>query len=409
METIKILHASDLHISIHKQFRSPVDKLKEINLGDWSRKGIWEKLKVPSEFTKAWWKKMAASSYDPEILRALAEFIYRRARRKLDPDGKEIYLEDADLDAVILTGDLATTGAEDDILQVRNFLSSPFNPKYPHKSRDAHYRGATLSAVKIPVVILPGNHDRYVPTRELTTVLLDKLYIFPKYFNVGGRKFDEHLSDFISEPVQPAEIERVCIGGKIIRIVILSADFTLRNFDEHKGFLGWLAQGKVHRRVLRKLSAMTQSLVDNKKEDEIIHILWACHFPPRFPRIETHSKLLGEDLLLKEANKLGVKAILAGHTHHQLKYNTPSMNRDLEVLCCGTTTQHEPQSMPGGIDEENTEAGNFFQILEIKVDEDGFFQINVEHYRYSSIGGRSNFLMGHQVAPNLLFWERSPR
>ena len=59
---------------------------------------------------------MAASSHDRGALAALAEFIYENAKRKLDADGNELTEdEEGKLDAVVITGDIATTGSADDV------------------------------------------------------------------------------------------------------------------------------------------------------------------------------------------------------------------------------------------------------------------------------------------------------
>ena len=82
---------------------------------------------------------MAASSYDPETLQALAEFIYNNARKKLDQQDNEIFENGKDkLDAVVLTGDLATTGGYDDIKLVADFLRSAPSFKCRYKSAEKY-------------------------------------------------------------------------------------------------------------------------------------------------------------------------------------------------------------------------------------------------------------------------------
>lgn len=139
MKPIRILHASDLHIVLYKNhnYRSPLDRLEDINFtNDWSWNGIREKLKTPQNFFNSWWKKLSASSYEPEVLDALAEYIYKNAIRKNDGQGNLIEDSEGNLDAVILTGDLATTGEKDDILQTRKFLQGTPNEKRPYVTTD---------------------------------------------------------------------------------------------------------------------------------------------------------------------------------------------------------------------------------------------------------------------------------
>lgn len=322
---------------------------------------------------------MAVSSYDPEILESLAEFIYENAKRKLDYDGSEI-IDDGEekLDAVILTGDLATTGSRDDIEMVAKFLRAKFNAKYPHKSQEDDYRGATLSAVKIPVLYLPGNHDRYIPTRERYKGII------PKFFTPGGLNFDQMLFDYSRRSVCEVELTTDISQNNRLRVVILAADFTLKHFDDHEGFCGWLAQGKAYSHLCQEMIHRTESLREQKREDEILCVLWAIHFPPDYPGCREHSKLLGSEEFINAANRTGVNAVLAGHTHEQLTYRLPSMS--FKVYCCGTTTQHEPQAIAGGRDEWHTKKGNLFKIITVTATETESVALSSKDYRYSRFG-----------------------
>ena len=324
---------------------------------------------------------MYVSSCDEQILEDLAEFIYENVRRKLD-DGIEI-TEDGEekLDAVVLTGDLATTGSTDDIEQVGKFLRAKFNPRNPHKGDEDDYRGATLSAVKVPVLYLPGNHDRYVFSREW--------YGFsPKFYTPGGTEFDRLLLDYRQDHIQRIELPAEVSKDKKLRVVILAADFTLDNFDDHEGFLGWLAQGKAYSNLRRELREETERLREEKTEDEILCVLWAVHFPPDYPGCPNESRLLGDEKFIQAANTAGVSAILAGHTHKHLNYRQPSMT--FKVFCCGTTTQHEPQAMVGGRDESDVRKGNLFQIITVTADEAGSVKLSAKDYRYAGFGRQSN-------------------
>jgi hypothetical protein len=383
MASIRILHASDLHISVHKQLRSPIDKLRDLDdpSDELARRVAAALRSSPKIFFTAWWKRMYVSSCDAQILEDLAEFIYENARIKLD-GGIEI-TEDGEekLDAVVLTGDLATTGSTDDIEQTRKFLRARFNPERPHKSNEDDYSGATLSAVKVPVLYLPGNHDRYVFTRDW--------YGFsPKFFTPGGTEFDRLLSDYRQHPIQSIELTAEVSKDKKLKTVILAADLALEQFDDHEGFLGWLAQGKAYSNIRRELREATERLKEQRKEDEILCVLWAVHFPPDYPGCPNESRLLGEEKLIQTANTAGVSAVLAGHTHKQLNYRNPSMS--FRVFCCGTTTQHEPQAMVGGRDELDARKGNLFQIITVVADEAGKVKMSAKDFRYSGFGPQSN-------------------
>ena len=107
-----------------------------------------------------------------------------------------------------------------------------------------------------------------------------------------------------------------------------------------------------------------------------------------FPHYPEHSRLLGEEKLVQAANKLGVRAILAGHTHVQSTYRTPDMG--FWVYCCGTTTQYEPLAMT----QKDGERGNFFQIITITGDASGQINISGKDYRYGETGTSFTPLMG---------------
>jgi len=79
-----------------------------------------------------------ASSYNPGALDCLCNFIEDQESR---------------LNAIIITGDLATTGLEPDLEKARAFLEGDPDvaPEFDQ----------TIAHVKLPVFVLPGNHDRY--------------------------------------------------------------------------------------------------------------------------------------------------------------------------------------------------------------------------------------------------------
>lgn len=300
MASINILHASDLHICIHDQLRSPIDKFGDLeNPWDISLSGMSEKFRLLPEFALAWWQKMAASSYDPETLQALAEFIYNNARRKLDEQGNEIVESGEDkLDAVVLTGDLATTGSYDDIKLVANFLRAPSSRRCCYKSGEKYYRGPTLSAVKIPVLCLPGNHDRFIGSHDFYRNR-------PIVFKPGSTEFDEQILDYRPAPFRELELFAPITETKKLRVVVLAVDFTLEDLRDCEGEFGWLAQGLAFSNRRKAVADRTDALQKAKSDNELLCIIWAMHFPPKFPHFPDHSRLLGEDNVIRAANRTG--------------------------------------------------------------------------------------------------------
>jgi len=378
MSSINLLHASDLHVSFLSQLRSPLDQYRDLEPGD------PEILEVLWYAVRSWQKRISASSYDPQTLEDLAEFIYTNARKKLVDEEEVTETGEEKLDGIILSGDLATTGNPRDIGHFKQFLSADFNPKYPYRRGG----GATLSAVRIPIIFLPGNHDRYIPTRRFYGY-------YPLIFAPGGVEFDQRLMDYRSKPVQRREIVS---EDEQLRVVVFCADFTLRTLADHQGRLGWLAQGKVHKDTLDALLSATRNEVQKGLSGNLC-ILWVVHFPPFYPGIKSHSRLLGEDTLISAANSVGVRAILAGHTHKQLRYANSAMAT--EVFCCGTTTQYEPLSLMGARHQDDLLEGNHFEILTITTSTKEEPQIIAKQYRYS--------VATDSGGPRLMEWMEVPK
>ena len=233
----------------------------------------------------------------------------------------------------------------------------------------------------MPVLCLPGNHDRFIPTRA------------PIIFRPGGTEFDR-LADYSHVPVHPIELTCDLPNDRRLRAVVLGADLTLKRLGDHEGTCGWLAQGRAYERICNSLSRATEWHRKRKKEEEVLCVLWAVHFPPEFPGIPRHSRLLDERKFIEAANHAGVDAVLAGHTHRQLAYRNPAMS--FRVFCCGTTTQHEPRALAGGRDEGDTTKGNLFQIITVEADSGGRAALSTGDYRYSNLGSPDG--------PSLMCW-----
>lgn len=377
MSSINILHASDLHLSPDAYLRSSVDRWSDLDdVWDYSPSGIIEKARAAGESIKALIKKHASSQH-PEALESLARFIYINS--KSTPPSQESQ-DHARLDAVVLTGDLATTGREDDIKQVKYFLSAHPHPRHPYTSDDPKYKDATLAGVGIPVIFLPGNHDRFQPKNSLHDQV-------PVVFAPGGTLFDGLGVDYRKEPVQKKEISTPIENGEL-RVMILTADFTLRQLGDHSGRFGWLAQGRAngqnYRRILDELIEKTRQVRLKTRENDVLCVLWAIHFPPFFPGIQPTNMLLGQNEFAKAATDEKVDGILAGHTHEQLTYRNPALK--CRVFCCGTTTQFEPQALPGGRDQEEVTKGNSFQVINVSLSDHGnAVRVTAQDYRLYGI------------------------
>ena len=368
MATVRILHASDLHISIDRNMVSSIDHFS--HLRDQHNLNLWTLAKLARELYRGFRKKMTASSYDSVVLKRLALFIYDNAKKKYKGDRLLTENGSDKIDAVVITGDLATTGSANDIGAVSEFLHSSPSSRQPYLNSKQE---ATLAAVASPVWYLPGNHDRFEPTRSWIRV---GKFLFPKFFDPGGTLFDK-LIDFKSDPVHVLGVVEDSSNSPSIRVVLIAADFSLKQFGDHEGLYGWLAQGLIDDQILQKLEYTTeaQRAEHNENHAGTLCVLWAIHFPPGFPHISGTNRLLKEELLIDKAKQLGVSAILAGHTHEQVRYRKPKMS--LDVLCCGSTTQYVPPMALGA---------NRFQIIEITAPDPGVVLIKLENYKHKWVG-----------------------
>jgi 3',5'-cyclic AMP phosphodiesterase CpdA len=120
------------------------------------------------------------SSYDVTVLQRFTDFVYQQVAR-------------GSLDAVILTGDIATTGDPEELEKALEFFEAP--PDY-RLGTQTFEQEPTLAGVPIPIFLLPGNHDRYRTG--------------PGYapggvgYGPGGQQFDRIFERYWHGPVMPA-------------------------------------------------------------------------------------------------------------------------------------------------------------------------------------------------------------
>lgn len=312
MPSFSILHASDLHIAAVPNALGLVDF------------DFDEFLEHPSLFD-------FQSSHDDDMLEALAHRVYELRRG---------------LDLVLLTGDLATTGARDDLFAAKSRLTAPAKRRYLTAGGKS-----TLGFMGKKLKLMPGNHDRFrrAPAFLPGGTAFDE--IFAEHWNVGQSV--QLLADMKKEGV---------------RLAVLAADFTLAedDFDTITRRFQHFGCGRVYDERLHELERRTREL-----RDQGAAVAWAVHFTPSSG--DPNLALLEDELLMQAASDRGVSVVLCGHTHASKPLHEVG---GVPVAVCGTTTQdHSPQ-------------GNFLHVLKIDLPSaGGAARLELERFRFDDLTG----------------------
>jgi 3',5'-cyclic AMP phosphodiesterase CpdA len=247
-------------------------------------------------------------------------------------------------DVIVLTGDLATTGDSGDLRAAHRFVIAP--------AVNGYLSGAnrpTLQAAGKPVVLLPGNHDRF------------RAFHLP-----GGTAFDAAFgaSWHARQSAQILWVKQ----REMATLVLIGVDFSLRRSDvggPFQGFplLGFLGQGRAYPRRIQALQQATQTA---RTQYPGCTVLWVLHFEP--DAANGNLALLDDQNLAAALRQdEGIAAILCGHTHVS---NPVKVFAGTPVYVCGTTTQHASVH------------GNGFHVLEVNMQVGTTTQITCRPYRY---------------------------
>lgn len=271
MSILRVLHLSDLHLSGNlKTYYRSIDK----NSG-------------------------YLSVYNTHALKALADFVYDWQDR---------------LEAILISGDIAVTGINSDLKRAIQFFTSSTEP--------------TLQNCAKPIIIVPGNHDRYDQYSKSPKLALSALLGQP-----GGKLFDKYFSSYWGAGKSGIHFHKLPSKASPMLIVICS-DFSLEKSSDSTVRFGHYGQGKVYEERLQNLVKCTEDMVKNHPSSAII---WVVHFAPKFEDhydLSIRMRLLDSEKLIKEAEKAGVKYIFCGHTHNNKAYQIGK----LQIHCAGTST-----------------------------------------------------------------------
>lgn len=361
MELIRILHASDLHIAKRADVVSGLDR---ISAGISRRMFGIRALKKTAFF----------SSYNPARLLAFAQFVYDDYIRS------HVNQQDAPIDAIVLTGDIATSGRDKDLKRALWFFEDQPDPLIAAKSSRLGGVYATLAAmidnryligpVAMPLLLLPGNHDRLQPGPIV------RFDYWP-----GGTNFDQILENYwdpnLNAQKWGPDVTALTVTKNTLSISIIAVDLNLKQSSHRTGrWYNRYAQGRVYQGAFNErdiLGDLKQATRELRKKNADGLIVWATHFPPGFPGISSTMQLIDEKDLIKAANDLDVFAILSGHTHIPVRYRTPITQFD--VFCAGSATQFDAP------------LGNHFQILEIEGTDRKNATVRLVNYKYDEPHG----------------------
>jgi len=299
MAIFRLLHASDLHIAL---------KQNRVGLVDAWKAGLLFRRDRP--------EVALTSSHSPDLLDGLIEFVFQ---------------QDDPFDAVLLSGDLATTGKKEDLKEASSWINGDQNGYVsPHSGRPEIASNPTLKGAARKIVLLPGNHDRYQNIPGIPFFVPGGI-LFNNYFGVD---WDFNPKVKVNKWVSPHK-EGAHLG-------LVSADLTLKKFSDAEnglfGVRGSFGQGKAYADIIDALKKKTDDL---REKHRGLGLLWVVHFPPKYPKIEEDFlQLLQDEILIKAAHEKRISHILAGHTHKPLAYTARSSDGStVEVLCAGTATQ----------------------------------------------------------------------
>ncbi len=269
------------------------------------------------------------------------------------------------VDAAVLTGDLATTGEAEDIRIIVDFLCG-----HPLEWWSVSQAPSLLN--ETIVIPMPGNHDRFVDI-ALTPASPHFEHQLGRYWDLG-----QDLSYSYWLPHEESGRVRVAtLRSADQSLSIVMADFSLwsANDAEH-GLFAYCGQGKVYERVLRELVYATQKVYEEESEQWCAGVIWAVHFPPECPNLDSNLRLLSGSALVQAAVDANISTILAGHAHRTGQYNALAGDKAVRVICSGPTA---------GLDREEKFSLTF---LDICVPQPGQIVCEPIHYEYRNAAFR---------------------
>jgi hypothetical protein len=247
------------------------------------------------------------ASYVPDIISGVAQFCFDRRHVS---------------DGILITGDLATTGLATDIRVANAFISEPARSGYVTERQSP-----TLHPSNLPILIIPGNHDKYIDNQGTPNGRTFEL-TFPQYLR--------NCWDGVGHWVRKKN--DTTIG-------LISADFCLlERGDALDKVAGVYGQGRVYEHILDELKRRTLNL---RARYRGIYLIWIIHFAPF--DCGYGLQLIDFDEIISSARLLNIVATLCGHTHRAAKHQI-----DNHIIYCAGSA--------GCVDSEDDSRVHVIQI-----------------------------------------------
>jgi hypothetical protein len=274
MATFNIVHLSDFHFG-------------EVS----DRKKAWRPLSQKN-------KKIPAT-HDSTLAELVARWVYFRAEQ-LESSGDR-------LDAMILTGDLATTGLKEDLNVALNYIdSNPTRLWYRSPTADEpptlplRHR-ATLKGLADLCLLVPGNHDRFKNND----------------CDAGGIEFDtvfdafwaKNLNGVIATVIPKKKSEE---DNASDYLALIGADGCLRSgSDATDPWLHQMCQGYLYNNTFEAMKLKTE---EAQRLYPGVVVVWFIHFPPT-GIVHSWERLRYYERLEQASKTYNVAFVLSGHTH----------------------------------------------------------------------------------------------
>lgn len=283
MDDVTLLHISDLH------FQS--------DTYPW---GIYDRLEHA--------KRLGKPAYSREIAENLAHWISINREK---------------FDAILITGDLGHTGHSDDLRLAHNFVYGQSIPGMPYKGKGI----PPLSASGRSVVVLPGNHDRFVQ-KNLRKPRSEQ---FEKIFSDYWKPDDDVAFGIIKSRDSGTNLLGIVLGDFSLKTASDADDESHLDQLVPEG-VSYLGQGRVYNETLSRMEEVTKKL---KRKLQGRPIVWAVHFS--FAVKDRKIRLIDEDNLIASAETLEVACVFNGH-EHRAKLTKLRNKPKAHVLTAGSAT-----------------------------------------------------------------------